>query len=112
MNKPWYWPDTQGFLAVAIISIMSGVLLILLLRPVTLTDTAGGMLTTIVGVLLASLKDVFAFYFNSSSSSKTKDETISNMAASAADTPKAPPDPPKQSASARLDSLLAQPLTK
>lgn len=107
--KPWFWPDTQGFLAVAIIGIMAGILWLLLSHPVTLTDAAGGMLTTIVGVLLASLKDVYAFYFNSNSSSKTKDETINNMAATAAaaDAPKGPADPLKQSASDRLNKLLA-----
>ena len=75
-NKPWFWPDTQGFLAVAIIVIMSVIVLILLLHPLQITDTVNGVLMTIIGVLVGSLKDVFAFYFNSTSASKTKDDTI------------------------------------
>lgn len=93
--KPWFWPDTQGFLAVAIITIMAAIVLILLLHPVQITDTVQGVLMTIIGVLVGSLKDVFAFYFNSSSSSKTKDETISTMAAVAAEVPKLAAAPAK-----------------
>lgn len=92
MNKPWYWPDTQGFLAVAIILIMSTIVLILLLYPVKITDTVQGVLMTLIGVLTASLKDVFAFYFNSNSSSKTKDDTIKSMAVSA-EVPRPAEDP-------------------
>lgn len=83
MLKPWFWPDTQGFLAVAIIAIMATIVLILLLHPVQITDTVQGVLMTLIGVLTGCLKDVFAFYFNSSSSSKTKDDTIKTMAAAA-----------------------------
>lgn len=85
MLKPWYWPDTQGFLAVAIITIISAIVLILLLHTVQMTDTVQGVLMTLVGVLVGCLKDVFAFYFNSSSSSKAKDDTIKTMAAVAAE---------------------------
>lgn len=85
--KPWFWPDTQGFLAVAIITIMSTIVLILLLRTVQMTETVQGVLMTLVGVLTGCLKDVFGFYFNSSSSSKVKDDTIKTMAA-AVETPK------------------------
>lgn len=93
MTKPWFWPDTQGFLAVAIISIMSVIVLILLLHTVQMTDTVQGVLMTLIGVLTGCLKDVFAFYFNSSSSSKTKDDTIKSMAV-AAEVPKPSPTDP------------------
>jgi len=91
--KPWFWPDTQGFLAVAIITIMSAVVMILLLHPVQITDTVQGVLMTIIGVLVGSLKDVFAFYFNSTSASKTKDDTIRTMAATVPEALKAIPEP-------------------
>lgn len=78
-QKPWFWPDTQGFLAVAIITIMSVIVLILLLHPLQITDTVNGVLMTIIGVLVGSLKDVFAFYFNSTSTSKIKDATITEL---------------------------------
>lgn len=89
MIKPYYWPDTQGFLAVAIISIMSVIVLILLLYRVQMTDTVQGVLMTLIGVLTGCLKDVFAYYFSSSSGSKAKDDTIKAMAA-----PAAPPTDP------------------
>jgi hypothetical protein len=76
MNKPWYWPDTQGFLAVAIITIMSAIVLILLLHAVQMTDTVQGVLMTIIGVLAGTLKEVYSYYFSSSSGSKAKDETL------------------------------------
>lgn len=91
MGKPWFWPDTQGFLAVAIICIISVIVLILLLHPVQITDTVQGVLMTMIGVLVGALKDVFAFYFNSNASSKLKDDTIRSMATVAADAPKVVP---------------------
>lgn len=91
MIKPWYWPDTQGFLAVAIISIISVIVLVLLLCTVKMTDTVQGVLMTMIGVLTGCLKDVFGFYFSSSSGSKTKDDTIKSMAV-AAEIPARPAD--------------------
>lgn len=87
-DKPWFWPDTQGFLAVAIITIMSVIVLILLLHPLQITDTVNGVLMTIIGVLVGSLKDVFAFYFNSTAASKAKDLTIQTMATAVVPTEK------------------------
>ena len=94
MYKPWFWPDTQGFLAVAIIGIVSAIVLILLLHPVQMTDTVQGVLMTMIGVLVSSLKDVFGYYFSSSASSRAKDDTIHAMAATAAEPkPAGPTDP-------------------
>lgn len=89
--KPWFWPDTQGFLAVAIITIVSAILLIFLLHPISISDTVQGVVMTIVGVLVGALKDVIAYYFNSSSGSRTKDETINAMASTAAERPAVDP---------------------
>ena len=76
MNKPTWLPDTQGFLAIAIITIMTMVILILLLHPVNMSDTAQGVLMTVIGVLTGALKDVYSFFFGSSKGSSLKDETI------------------------------------
>ncbi len=86
------WPEPQAVLAIAIVFIVSTIVFLLLLRPVTLAENVQGMLLTIIGVLVGCLKDVFGYYFNSSSSSRTKDDTIKNMAATAAEVPK-PLDP-------------------
>lgn len=88
MQKPWYWPDTQGFLAVAIISVVSGIVFLLLLHPIQMTDTVQGVLMTLIGLLGGTLKEVYSFYFSSSSSSKTKDDTINTMATVSAEAPK------------------------
>lgn len=84
MNKPNWLPDTQGFLAIAIILIMSTIVMILLLKTVQMTDTVQGVLLTIIGVLAKTLTDVYGYYFNSSVSSRAKDETIKAMATTAA----------------------------
>ena len=75
-NKPWFWPDTQGFLAIAIITVMAAVIFVMLFHPTTMDDRSQGVLMTILGVLVGALKDVYGFYFNSNSSSKSKDATI------------------------------------
>lgn len=76
MNKPWFWPDTQGFLAVAIITLIGVIIVLLMVHPVTLDDKISGMLTMLIGVLTACLKDVYSFFFGSSKGSTTKDDTI------------------------------------
>lgn len=81
-NKPWFWPDTQGFLAIAIITVMSSVIFVMLFHSTTMDDRTQGVLMTILGVLVGALKDVYGFYFNSSSSSKLKDDTIKELAVS------------------------------
>ncbi len=86
------WPEPQATLAVVIVFVVSAIVFILLLRPVTLTDTQQGVLLPIIGILVGCLKDVFGYYYNSSSSSRAKDATISTMANVAAETPK-PYDP-------------------
>ena len=80
-NKPWFWPDTQGFLAIAIITVMAAVIFVMLFHPTTMDDRSQGVLMTILGVLVGALKDVYGFYFNSSSASRVKDDTIKALAA-------------------------------
>lgn len=79
-NKPWFWPDTQGFLAIAIITVMAAVIFVMLFHPTTMDDRSQGVLMTILGVLVGALKDVYGFYFNSTSASRAKDETIKTLA--------------------------------
>ena len=80
-DKPWFWPDTQGFLAIAIITVMAAVIFIMLFHTITMDDRTQGVLMTILGVLVGALKDVYGFYFNSTSSSKLKDATIQSLSA-------------------------------
>lgn len=73
-ERPFWLPDTQGFLAVAIIALIAVVVLILLTRPPAIDERTSGVLMTIVGVLIACLKDVYSFFFGSSKGSQSKDE--------------------------------------
>lgn len=76
-RKPFWMPDTQGFLAVAIISLMSCVILILLLKDYeNLNEKVYGALLTLLGVLAACFKDVYSFFFGSSKGSEKKDDAM------------------------------------
>jgi hypothetical protein len=78
-SRPFWLPDTQGFLAVAIIFLIAVVVLILLTRPPAIDERTSGVLMTIVGVLIACLKDVYSFFFGSSKGSQDKTETIAKI---------------------------------
>jgi CDP-diglyceride synthetase len=75
--KPYWFPDTQGFLAAGIMTLISLIVMLLLVRPPAIDERTSGVLMTIVGVLIACLKDVFAFFFGSSRGSEKKDDIIS-----------------------------------
>lgn len=83
--RPYWLPDTQGFLAIAIISLMGIVVLILLNATPSFDDKTAGVLMTVLGVLTACLKDVYSFFFGSSQSSKNKDDTQAKVAEKLAD---------------------------
>lgn len=76
MNKPNWLPDTQGFLAIAIIALIGTIIIVLMIHPITMDDKISGMLTMLIGVLTACLKDVYSYFFGSSKGSSLKDETI------------------------------------
>lgn len=76
-DKPFWMPDTQGFLAVAIIALMASVIWILLLKDYTnLNEKVYGALLTLLGVLAACFKDVYSFFFGSSKGSEKKDDAM------------------------------------
>ncbi len=88
--RPQWLPDTQGFLAVAIIFVITAVVLVLLLLPPMIDDKASGALMTLIGVLVACLKDVYSYFFGSSKGSAIKDDAMIRGAL----TPQAPTTPP------------------
>lgn len=81
MERPYWLPDTQGMLAVAIIGLIALVVLILLVHPPMIDERTSGVLMTIVGVLIACLKDVYSFFFGSSKGSEKKDDAMIKAAA-------------------------------
>lgn len=72
----WWMLDTQGALAVAIILLISVIVLVLLVHPPQIDERTSGVLMTIVGVLIACLKDVYSFFFGSSKGSEKKDDAM------------------------------------
>lgn len=91
-----FWSlDTRASLAAAIVGLMMtsiAMLVMLSLLNVKVDPTIFAVLTTLLGVLAGSFKDVYGFWYGSSSASKDKDDTISQMAtnASGATAPAAP----------------------
>ena len=83
LARPYWLPDTQGFLAIAIVAILFVVILVLLLKDYTnLNEKVYGALLTLLGVVAACFKDVYSFFFGSSRGSEKKDDVISNIATS------------------------------
>ena len=82
-DKPFWMPDTQGFLAIAILTLVGSVVLLLLLRPIQLDDKVAAVLNVALGVLLGNLKDVYSFFFGSSKGSEKKDDALISSAVAA-----------------------------
>lgn len=72
--KPFWVPDTQGFLAIAILALIGTVVIILLIKPIAIENK--DVLNIALGVLLGSLKDVYSFFFGSSKGSEKKDDAL------------------------------------
>lgn len=87
--KPYWLPDTQGFLAIAIIAVVATLSFMLLSGDIKFSDKVAGAFMTLLGVLTACLKDVYSFFFGSSKGSDKKDEALLTIAA--APTPVLPP---------------------
>lgn len=87
-KRPFWLPDTQGFLAIAIITLIAAIVLLLLTKPLTIDERTSGVLMIVIGVLTACLKDVYAFFFGSSKGSKEKDDALINKATTPPETPK------------------------
>jgi len=81
--------DTRSSLAIAIVGLMmvSIMMLVMLsLLNVKVDPTIFAVLTTLLGVLAGSFKDVYGFWYGSSSGSSGKDDAITKMAAAASGT--------------------------
>jgi hypothetical protein len=73
-QKPFWMPDTQGFLAIAILALVGAVVVMLLKEPIAGENK--DILNVMIGVLLGSLKDVYSFFFGSSKGSEKKDDAL------------------------------------
>jgi hypothetical protein len=93
--SPWFWPDLRSFVAISMIAIFAVVVFSLLFKPMPMTDQAGTLLLTIIGMLLAKVGSIIDFFYSSTKDSKEKDETSRTQAVTiatmAAAVPVAPP---------------------
>jgi hypothetical protein len=79
-SRPIWLPDTQGFLAMAIIIVVSFLAVMLLFKSSAMDDKVAGAFMTLLGVMTGCLKDVYSYFFGSSSGSAKKDDVISAIA--------------------------------
>jgi hypothetical protein len=87
-QKPFWMPDTQGFLAIAILGLIGVVVVMLLRAPIAIENK--DILNVMLGVLLGSLKDVYSFFFGSSKGSEKKDDALISGSIAAAPPPPSP----------------------
>lgn len=88
-TAPPYWlPDIQTFTAVTLVGLYATTIMLLILKPITITGEAGTLLTALTGLLTGKVATIVDFYFGTSKSSASKDEaaktqaqTISDLAA-------------------------------
>ena len=84
-NKPWWAPDAQGFLAIAIVSICG---LALFFRMFVTSAVDDKMLDTMITIFFSTcLVTVYNYFFGSSRGSSIKDETITRIATKEMDKP-------------------------
>src|SRR6185437_16883271 len=80
-HRPLWLPDTQGFLAIAIVVLVFAVVMTLLYRErINLDQNTFGALLTLLGVLAGCFKDVYSWAFGSSKKEEQKDDTIAAVA--------------------------------
>ncbi len=107
--RPAWLPDTQGFLAIAIVAILTAVIMVLLLKDYTnLNEKVYGALLTLLGVVAACFKDVYSFFFGSSKGSEKKDDALISGQVSST----TPPTPPVSPVSTTTTVTDASTVTK
>ena len=82
--RPYWLPDTRGFLAASIVFLIFVIVMTLMWHPVPLTEQQSALLYTVLGILLGCFKDVYGFSFNSTQAGEDKNKTIASMGASLA----------------------------
>lgn len=82
---PFWWPDQQTMVACSVISLFIITMMLLLLRPMPLTEAAGTLLTAMVGLLVAKVSTIVDFHFGTSKSSSLKDEAATTQAKTISD---------------------------
>ena len=92
MNRPSWLPDAQGFLAIGVLVIVSGIVILLIFGPTTnMKPEILAVITTLIGLLGGSLKDVYSYYFPGDISTKARTPAVTALPASQQPAPEAKP---------------------
>lgn len=91
--RPYWMPDTQGFLAIGILLLIFMLVLVLIYGPSgALKPEVLAVLTTLVGVLVGSLNTVYNYFFPGSKDLSGNSDAIKKIAL-APEPPRAPAPP-------------------
>lgn len=74
--RPIWMPDLQAIVAMSMLGTFGLVVVMLLFRPMPMTEQAGAVLLTVVGMILGKVGTIVDFYFGSNKGNKDKDATI------------------------------------
>ena len=80
MNKPFWWPDPQSFIAVILVTAMVALMFVMCFHAVPDGDAFKMMLG---GFVTVGFSSIISFYFGSSRGSAAKDDTINKIASDA-----------------------------
>jgi uncharacterized YccA/Bax inhibitor family protein len=81
MQETTSWNDTQKLLAFVVVAAFIVVIFVWMLHPPSTDSAATAVLNTLVGTLGGFAGMVVTFYFGSSRTSATKDQTIAALTA-------------------------------
>lgn len=84
-TTPYWWPDLQSVVAVALVTTYITVVILLILRPISITGEAGTLLTAMTGLLTGKVATIVDFYFGTSKSSSLKDEAVKTQSQTISD---------------------------
>lgn len=82
--RPFWLPDTRGFLAGAIVILIFFIVLTLMWHPMTMEERIFNLFYLVLGILISTFKDVYNFSFSSTQAGEDKTKAIASLGASLA----------------------------
>ena len=73
------WINLPAFIVVSVFAIYATAMGMLIFSPMPMTESAGTLLTSMIGVLTGSVVTIVSFYFGSSKGSAGKDQVIQDL---------------------------------
>jgi len=78
-NASWWTKNTQHVLAIGTTIITLAFFYILVFKPTSISPESRDIVLYILGILSATLTQIYSYYFGSSAGSQAKDRTISSL---------------------------------